>query len=1216
MTDKTLNLGTKFLSDVRPLLNGITQVRTALQGFSVTANQVKAQTGQLGKSMKSVGVAGAAAARPTQQLGAAHAVLGKQIGSVVGGLERIKSAMRVTVSYGVAATVIFGFVNALKAGTTAIIDFDQALKNIQAITGATESQLLAMTDVMLELARETKFSSTEISEGMVLLGQAGFSAEESLNAIKATSMLATGTLTNLATTADLLTTTIRAFNLESIEAGRVADVFANAVNKSKLTVDKLRVAFNFVGASAAQAGMSIEQTAAATMVLANNGLRASTIGTGLRQVLAKLVAPSEKLRESFAAHGIDLAKVNAEGFDFRKTLKYLAPLLIDTKTRTVDMAKAFELFKLRGAQAAAILIKGIVTSGPGGFDDMIRKVNEVGTAAAMASIQQEGLAVKFKNLQDRAGALALAVGNAGAAGALRVFVDVVKAAITAAETFVRSGFGGMALQATALTAVFFGLTKGILALKAAIVGSWLLNFRRSLAVTGVVNALTQSFGKMNLILLAATAVISAVIVGFNYLRGSLRRAAEEHDKTAVQMMGFVKGLNLYREVLTSLHNKKDVDSAETYRATIKRLASEYENLGSQTDLLALSHENLMTKIDDELAQKADRGLKESLATAMNYRRIRDRMISQHDQGTSRYPLSSKGIQFDEEGRLRKEQIKELPEIAAATEQVVAARQRMIDMLLELMEIEHLNVEQAEDWLVVMKDQGLLAGTVEENLNTLNKALENLKENFATFSQITGTKKMAEEFKQIFDSLSLTGKIDFLKGAKGLQSKIAGLKKIMQDFGIAEEEIQVITDRLTLSFLELQGAQKNFFSIADTAQANEWNRWFGSGGFEILKRDQVDRTEKAKENVEAIAEAIKKIREEVAATLSGRVDNALEDAFAELDLDEYNYRVFKTARIDEELADFFDDIKVVLSDNMGAQEWARFMQFDVLQRDSQAVLSVFEQMSPAIRKIYEGLSDVQKMEFVKEFLSLQSSIKDVTDQMEEMGFSAEQISAAVKNMTRDFGVLTSDNTWGGIKKGLRDYTEEVKYAAKNWYEFTGAALHNIEDGFAGLFDNVAHGAANLGDIWDNLIDSMISDWSRLMSKMVMDAAISGFGGVISSMFPSSVGYGTTWNGGQTAGYKAAGGPVSAGRPYIVGEKGKELFVPGQSGQIIPNSSLTAPEVNVVVNNHSGQPAKTTETQGPGQSRQIFITIGNDIVQGGPVASAIERTYGVNRRGRKS
>ncbi len=45
-------------------------------------------------------------------------------------------------------------------------------------------------------------------------------------------------------------------------------------------------------------------------------------------------------------------------------------------------------------------------------------------------------------------------------------------------------------------------------------------------------------------------------------------------------------------------------------------------------------------------------------------------------------------------------------------------------------------------------------------------------------------------------------------------------------------------------------------------------------------------------------------------------------------------------------------------------------------------------------------------------------------------------------------------------------------------------------------------------------------------------------------------------------KAAGGPVSGGTPYIVGEKGPELFVPGSSGNIVPNHAMGG--TNIVVN----------------------------------------------------
>jgi len=49
-------------------------------------------------------------------------------------------------------------------------------------------------------------------------------------------------------------------------------------------------------------------------------------------------------------------------------------------------------------------------------------------------------------------------------------------------------------------------------------------------------------------------------------------------------------------------------------------------------------------------------------------------------------------------------------------------------------------------------------------------------------------------------------------------------------------------------------------------------------------------------------------------------------------------------------------------------------------------------------------------------------------------------------------------------------------------------------------------------------------------------------------------------------KASGGPVMAGSPYIVGEAGPELFVPNQSGQIIPNNQVNNRVTNINVSPH--------------------------------------------------
>lgn len=56
------------------------------------------------------------------------------------------------------------------------------------------------------------------------------------------------------------------------------------------------------------------------------------------------------------------------------------------------------------------------------------------------------------------------------------------------------------------------------------------------------------------------------------------------------------------------------------------------------------------------------------------------------------------------------------------------------------------------------------------------------------------------------------------------------------------------------------------------------------------------------------------------------------------------------------------------------------------------------------------------------------------------------------------------------------------------------------------------------------------------------------------------------------FRANGGPVTGNRPYIVGERGPELFVPGASGNVVPNHAMGGANVTVNVD------ASGTQAQG--------------------------------------
>lgn len=320
--------------------------------------------------------------------------------------------VRTVLQFRMISAAILGVNDAIRGGLNAIKSYDQALKDLQAITGATTLEVAQMGLKILEVASTTKFSAEEVAKGMTVIGQAGFSATEAIETMQAVSDLATGTLSNMDTAVDLVTTAMRVFQIDATESGTAADVFANAVNGSKLTIDKLRTSMNYVGPIARDAGVSFQELSASMGVLANSGLRASTIGTGLRRVFAELIDPSKKLREAAAQAGVALNELDPRSTSLTDVMSNLGLVLNDAQV-------AFDVFGKRGAAAALAL-----ANTKGGFNEMLDTINRSGTAANMASIQMEGLGVSFKNLQDKVGILAIAFGKLGITDAFRIIINV------------------------------------------------------------------------------------------------------------------------------------------------------------------------------------------------------------------------------------------------------------------------------------------------------------------------------------------------------------------------------------------------------------------------------------------------------------------------------------------------------------------------------------------------------------------------------------------------------------------------------------------------------------------------------------------------------------------------------------------------------------------------------------------------------------------------
>lgn len=173
------------------------------------------------------------------------------------------------------------------------LDFEQQMAGVAAVLDGSKSDFRQLTDLAIELGAKTKFSAAESAQAMEILAKAGFDTNQVMSALPGTLALAAASGTDLATSADIQTTALRAFGLAAKDARHVADVLALTANKSAVDVADIGETLAYVAPVARTVGQSFEDVAAAIGIMGNSGLKGSMSGTALRAVIARLVKPTE-----------------------------------------------------------------------------------------------------------------------------------------------------------------------------------------------------------------------------------------------------------------------------------------------------------------------------------------------------------------------------------------------------------------------------------------------------------------------------------------------------------------------------------------------------------------------------------------------------------------------------------------------------------------------------------------------------------------------------------------------------------------------------------------------------------------------------------------------------------------------------------------------------------------------------------------------------------
>ena len=190
-------------------------------------------------------------------------------------------------------------------------DYESAMSNVQAITGATGDDFKKLTQLGKDLGASTAWSAQECAEAMQYTGMAGWTAQQNIDGLKGILDLASASGTELARTSDIMTDAISAFGYKASDSAKFADVMTKACTAANVSVDTLGESYKYCGAICGTMGYSIDEVTTSLAVMGNMGIKGSQAGTALKNAISNMAAPTKNMKA--AMDGLGISITNQDG---------------------------------------------------------------------------------------------------------------------------------------------------------------------------------------------------------------------------------------------------------------------------------------------------------------------------------------------------------------------------------------------------------------------------------------------------------------------------------------------------------------------------------------------------------------------------------------------------------------------------------------------------------------------------------------------------------------------------------------------------------------------------------------------------------------------------------------------------------------------------------------------------------------------------------------
>lgn len=533
------------------------------------------------------------------------------------------------------AGLVAGYVGmqAAGAGIAAARGFNAAIAETSTLIKGTPAELdeLASSARALAVAYGGDAESQVKAYYQAISAGAG-SVTEATALLDQANKLAIGGATDVTTAVDALTTAVNAYGPDVLTAAMASDSMFIAMRAGKTTIGELSANLGQIVPIASSVGVSFDEVTGGIAALTTQGLSTSAATTGLRQVLASVVAPTKQATDAAAALGLsfDVQALKAKGLE-----GFLNEVITATGGNEAAMAQLFGSVEALGA----------VLAFAGGAGDkfsqiMVDQAEKAGATDAAYQKMADSLDQRWKDATAAARDLALGFGNVLLTLVVPAMELAAAGGILLADNLDVIGVAILALSATRLPALILSFGSLLVSMRAATAGMTLMQAQfiagavamraTAVATSLATGALALLGGPLGIAVGLAAAAGGAFLLfrdNVGEVAGPTEAAAEANELLAAEMAKVVAGEPAASAAVIALANNNVKLASSAFEAAKAELAKRRAIIESAraTSASALDPEAALLLGEKEAA--AQRAFNKALAeTAEAERRVADAIL--------------------------------------------------------------------------------------------------------------------------------------------------------------------------------------------------------------------------------------------------------------------------------------------------------------------------------------------------------------------------------------------------------------------------------------------------------------------------------------------------------------------------------------------------------------------------------------------------------------